>query len=107
MRNIGELMKKAQMIQAQMGELQKKMEGEHFEGSAGGGAVSVVFTGKGDPVSVSLNKSVVDPEDVETLEDLLLVAMRDARAKTQEKMDAEMARIQSSLGLPAGMKLPF
>lgn len=107
MRNIGELMKKAQMVQSQVNILQTKMEKQEFEGVAGNGAVKVVMTGKGVPLSVSINPSVVDKNDVETLEDLVLLAIRDCREKTDNTMASEMERIQSSLGLPAGFKLPF
>ncbi len=107
MRNIGELMKKAQMVQTQMNILQTKMEHQEFEGSAGNGAVCVVMTGKGVPVKVKINPSVVDKDDVETLEDLVLLAMRDCHEKTEETMASEMERIQTSLGLPKDFKMPF
>lgn len=107
MKNIGELMKKAQAVQSQINILQAKMEKQEFEGISGGGAVRILMTGKGAPVKLSLDKSVVDPADVETLEDLILIAIRDSQAKAQETMNAEMKRIQGSLGLPADMKLPF
>ena len=107
MRNIGELMKKAQMVQSQVNILQTKMEKQEFEGVSGNGAVKVVMTGKGMPTSVSINPSIIDKEDVETLEDLVLLAIRDCREKTDSTMASEMERIQASLGLPAGFKLPF
>lgn len=107
MKNIGELMKKAQMVQSQMNILQTKMERQEFEGSAGNGAVSVVMTGKGVPLKVKINPMVVDKEDVETLEDLVLLAMRDCHEKTEETMASEMERIQTSLGLPENFKMPF
>ncbi|MBE6455814.1 MAG: YbaB/EbfC family nucleoid-associated protein [Alphaproteobacteria bacterium] len=107
MKNIGELMKKAQMVQSQMNILQTKMEKQEFEGTAGNGAVKVVMTGKGLPISVSINPDVVDKNDVETLEDLVLLAIRDCRERTDDIIASEMERIQTSLGLPAGFKLPF
>lgn len=107
MRNIGDLMKKAQMVQSQMTILQTKMEKQEFEGLAAGGAVKVVLTGKHVPVKVSIDSSVVDANDVETLEDLVLVAMRAAYENVDSTMASEMERIQSSLGLPSGFKMPF
>jgi DNA-binding YbaB/EbfC family protein len=107
MRNIGDLMKKAQMVQSQMTILQTKMEKQEFEGTAAGGAVTVVVTGKHTPVKVSINPSVVDPQDTETLEDLVLIAMRAAHDNVDSTLASEMERIQSSLGLPAGFKMPF
>lgn len=107
MRNIGDLMKKAQMVQSQMTILQSKMEKQEFEGVAANGAVKVVTTGKHVPLHVSINPEVVDKADVETLEDLVLVAVRNAYDKAEEAMSSEMERIQTSLGLPAGFKMPF
>ncbi|MGN1063428.1 MAG: YbaB/EbfC family nucleoid-associated protein [Alphaproteobacteria bacterium] len=107
MKNIGELMRKAQQVQAQMGALQTKMEHLEFEGVAGGGAVKVVMTGKGVPVSVKIDASVVDKNDVETLEDLVLIAMNDSKNKAEETMGAEMEKMQASLGLPKDFKMPF
>lgn len=107
MRNIGDLMKKAQQVQSQMTILQTKMEKQEFEGVSGNGAVKVVTTGKHIPVSISIDSSVVDKSDIETLEDLVLIAMRAAYDKSEDTMAAEMERIQTSLGLPAGFKMPF
>ncbi len=107
MKNIGDLMKKAQMVQSQMNILQAKMEKQEFEGVAGNGAVKIMMTGKGYPVKVSIDPEVADKDDVETLEDLVLLAIRDAREKADSAITNEMERIQSSLGLPSGFKLPF
>lgn len=107
MKNIGDLMKKAQMVQSQMNILQAKMEKQEFEGVAGNGAVKIVMTGKGYPVKVQINPAVIDKDDTETLEDLILLAVRDSREKSDETLAQEMEKIQSSLGLPAGFKLPF
>ncbi|MBQ4471949.1 MAG: YbaB/EbfC family nucleoid-associated protein [Alphaproteobacteria bacterium] len=107
MKNIGELMAKAQKVQSQMTILQSKMEQQEFTGEAANGAVKIVMTGKGVPVSVKLDKSVVDPNDVETLEDLLMVALTNARDNIDNYMASEMEKMQAGLGLPPGFKLPF
>ena len=107
MKNIGDLMKKAQLVQAQMGALQSKMERMEFEGVSGNGAVKVMMTGKGFPVSVKIEPSVVDKSDVETLEDLILIALNDSKNKAEEMLNSEMERMQSSLGLPPDFKMPF
>jgi len=107
MKNIGELISKAQKVQSQMSILQSKMEQQEFSGEAAGGAVKIVITGKGAPISVKLDPSVVDANDVETLEDLILVAMKNVRENIDNHMATEMERIQNSLGLPPGFKLPF
>lgn len=107
MKNIGELMKKAQQVQSQMNILQAKMEQQEFEGTAGGGAVKIVLTGKGVARKVSIQPGVLDPNDAETLEDLVLVAINAAKEKAEDTTAAEMEKIQSSLGLPPGFKMPF
>ena len=107
MKNIGDLMMKAQKVQSQMSILQTKMESQEFEGIAANGAIKITMTGKGVPVKVVLDKSVVTPDDTETLEDLILVALTDVREKIDGYMNQEMERIQNSLGLPPGFKMPF
>lgn len=107
MKNIGELMKKAQQVQSQVNILQTKMEKQEFTGSAANGAVSVTLTGKGLAVGVKIDPSVVDPKDIETLEDLIQVAINAARDAAEEAMATEMEKIQNALGLPANFKLPF
>ncbi len=105
MRNIGELMAKAHQVQSQMTILQSKMAEQEFEGNAANGAVKVVLTGKGNAVSVTIDKSVVD--DVDTLQDLLVVAINDSREKSENYLNSEMQKMQQSLGLPPNFKLPF
>ncbi|MBR4927257.1 MAG: YbaB/EbfC family nucleoid-associated protein [Alphaproteobacteria bacterium] len=107
MKNIGDLMKKAQQVQMQMNALQTKMEHLEFEGVAGSGAVKVTLTGKGVPVSVKIESSVVNPSDIETLEDLVMVAIADSKNKSEELLNSEMERMQASLGLPPDFKMPF
>jgi len=107
MRNIGDLMKKAQSVQTQMNILQNKMEMQEFTGEAAGGKVKITMTGKGVPVKVEIDPSLVNPDDVETLEDVLLVALKDVKEKTDTAMNEGMMKIQSSLGLPPGFKMPF
>lgn len=107
MKNLGELMQKAQQVQTQVNILQTKMARQEFTGSAANGAVSVTLTGRGEATKVTLNPTVVNPQDIETLEDLILVAINDAHVKSDEYQLAEMERIQSSLGLPPDFKMPF
>ena len=105
MRNIGELMAKAHKVQSQMTILQTKMAEQEFEGQAANGAVSVVLTGKGNAVRVHVDKTAL--EDVETLEDLLVVAINDSREKAENYLNGEMQKMQASLGLPPDFKMPF
>jgi len=107
MKNIGELMKKAQQVQTQVNILQTKMAHQEFTGSAASGAVSVTITGKGDATKVHIDASVVNPQDTETLEDLVLVAINDARTQADNYQLAEMEKIQAGLGLPPDFKMPF
>ena len=104
MKNIGELMAKAQKVQSQMTILQSKMEQQEFTGEAGNGAVTVVMTGKGRPVSVKLDKAVVDPADVETLGDLVqfnktdLLKFRNFGKKSLTELDDLLESLNLSFG---------
>jgi DNA-binding YbaB/EbfC family protein len=105
MKNIGELMLKAQKVQSQMSILQTKMEGMTFDGQSGNGLVKITLTGRGYPTKVQLDDSVLN--DKETLEDLIVVAISDAREKADNYMETEMEKMQNALGLPPGFKMPF
>lgn len=107
MKNIGELMKKAQQVQTQVNILQTKMARQEFTGAAANGAVEVTMTGKGEATKVHIDPTAVKADDVETLEDLVLVAINDAHKKADDHQLAEMEKIQASLGLPPDFKLPF
>lgn len=95
---MGNIMKQAQRMQRQMEEKQKEMETKEFEGSAGGGVVKVVLTGKREVVSVKISPDAVDPEDVETLEDLVSAAVGEALRKVEEESNASMDQITGGLG---------
>ena len=82
--NMNNLMKQAQRMQRQMEESQKNLEESEFSAKAGGGAVEVVVTGKKTIKSLVLDKDIVDPDDVETLQDAILAAIRDAMDKADE-----------------------
>ena len=105
MKNIGELMLKAQKVQSQMTILQTKMEEMTFDGQAANGVVRVTLTGRGYATKVQIDDSVLN--DKETLEDLVTVAISDAREKADNYMATEMEKMQNALGLPPGFKMPF
>lgn len=105
MKNIGELMAKAHQVQSQMTILQSKMEELEFEGMAGNGLVKVVLTGRGYGVKTQIDEKAL--ADKETLEDLMTVAITDARTKAETYLTTEMEKMQKNLGLPPGFKLPF
>jgi len=107
MKNLGNLMKQAQQMQAKMGEMQAKMAEIEATGSAGAGMLTVTLNGKFELKKVKIDPSLVDPNDVEVLEDLLLAAFNDAKGKAESQMQEAMAQLTGGLELPAGFKLPF
>ena len=107
MKNLGNLMKQAQQMQAKMAEIQAKLGETEIEGVAGGGMVKVLLNGKGEMRKVTIDPSLVVPEDVEMLEDLVLAAFNDAKGKIERLMQTEMQKVTGGLNLPPGMKLPF
>jgi len=107
MKNFGNIMKQAQQAQAKMQEAQAKLEQLEVTGQSGAGMVQVVVTGKGEMRSVKIDPSLVDPKDIEVLEDLIVAACNDARGKVEAASGALMAEAASGLKLPGGMKLPF
>jgi DNA-binding YbaB/EbfC family protein len=107
MKNLGNLMKQAQQMQAKMAEMQGKMELLEVSGASGGGMVQVTLNGKGELKKLKIDPSIVDPTDVEVLEDLITAAFNDAKSKVENTMQAEMQKVTGGLNLPPGMKLPF
>ncbi len=101
------LMKQAQQMQAKMAEAQLELEQTVVEGVAGGGLVKVVLTAKGSMRSVSIDPSLLKPEEKQILEDLILTAHMQARAKAEDAMAEKMKALTGGLPLPPGMKLPF
>lgn len=107
MKNLGNLMKQAQAMQARMAEMQSRMEETEHTGSAGGGLVTVVLTGKTDMKAVKIDKSLLADGDVGVLEDLIVAAHADAKSKAAAAMEAEMKALTGGLSLPPGLSLPF
>jgi nucleoid-associated protein EbfC len=98
------MMKQAQKLQQQMVTMQEEMGKKIVEGSAGGGMVTAMVNGSQELVSISIDPEVVDPEDVELLEDLIVAAISNGREKAKDMMEEEMGRLipggLGSLGLP-------
>ncbi len=107
MKNLGNLMKQAQEMQAKMQEMQDRLAEMEVTGAAGAGMVNVTLTGKGDVCKVKIDPSLFNSEDAEVVEDLIVAAFNDARAKAEAHMQEEMAKVTGGLNLPPGMKLPF
>lgn len=105
--NMGAVLKQAQDMQKKMTDLQAEMENRLVEGKAGGDAVIVVMTVKGVLKSMKIDPSLLNPDEKEILEDLIISAVNDARAKGEREMGEEMEKITGGLNLPAGLKLPF
>lgn len=98
--------KAAETIQAQMGEAQAKIDALEVEGQSGGGLVKIRCTAKGRILGVSIDESLIRPEEKQILEDLVTAAFNDARGKADRKANEEMQKIQSGMGLPPGFELP-
>ncbi|MAW52458.1 MAG: YbaB/EbfC family nucleoid-associated protein [Geminicoccus sp.] len=107
MKNLGSMMKQAQAMQAKMAEAQAKLEQMTVEGASGGGMVKVILSGKGEMKGVTIDPALIDPDDAEVLEDLIVAAHNDAKAKSEEMMAEEMKAVTGGLQLPPGMKMPF
>jgi nucleoid-associated protein EbfC len=107
MKNLGQLMKQAQAMQEKMAEMQAALEIVEMTGLAGGGLVEVTLNGKSDVKKVKIDKSLLNPADVEVLEDLIVAAFADARRKVAAHAEQEMQKLTGGLQLPGGMKLPF
>lgn len=105
MADIMKILQQAQQMQGRLQEIQDELQKMTVVGSAGGGMVSVEADGKGQVRKIRIDPSVVDPADVEMLEDLVLVAMSDAQKKASEMAQGEMGKLTGGVDLP--FKLPF
>ena len=101
------MMKQAKQLQEKMQAVQEEIAAMSIDGVAGGGLVSVITSGKGDLKSVRIDPSLLKPEEVEILEDLVVAAMSDARGKAEAAVAQKMQAMTGGLNLPPGMKLPF
>ncbi|GAB0056694.1 Nucleoid-associated protein YbaB [Candidatus Magnetaquicoccaceae bacterium FCR-1] len=106
MKNIGEIMKQAQAMQAKMAKIQEELAALVLTGHAGGGMVQVVMNGKQEVMRVRIDPSVVDAEEIEMLEDLVAAAFNDAQRKVQEATRDSMAQLTGGMKIP-GLNLPF
>lgn len=100
--NIAKLMKQAQQMQANMKKMQDDLASRTLETSVGGGKVVVTANGGGEVLSIKIDRAVVDPEDVEMLEDLVLSGVKQAIAQAKEMASAEMSKMTAGMGLPPG-----
>ena len=101
--NMNNIMKQAQKMQKDMVKLQEELDVKTVEASAGGGAITVVATGKKEILEINIKPEVVDPDDVEMLQDLILAAVNEALRKAEEMVSSEMNRLTGGLGGFPGM----
>lgn len=105
MRDIMGLMKQAQQMQSKMAELQAELEQTEVEGQSGAGMVTVTLTAKGTLKRLAIDPSLMKPEEAEIVEDLVVAAHADARAKADRLMEEKMKALTGGLPLPPGLKL--
>lgn len=99
-KGLGNIMKQAQQMQQKIARLQQELEGREIEATAGGGMVTAVVNGKQQLLSVKIEQAVVDPDDVEMLEDLVMAAINEALKQSQEMMQQEMGKVTGGMNLP-------
>lgn len=104
-KGVGAMMKQAQKLQAKLAKVQEDLALMKVEGTAGGGMVVATANGQQDIVSIKIKPEVVDPEDVEMLEDLILAAIQQAKEKAHEMAEEEMQKATAGL-IPPGMNMP-
>ena len=100
MKGMGNMMKQAQQLQSKMMKLQEELAERTVESSSGGGMVKVTANGRQQILSIQIEKEVVDPDDVDMLQDLVMAAINDALAKAQEMVSSEMGKLTGGLNIP-------
>lgn len=107
MKDLMGMMKKAQELQGKMEEFQANLANLEIEGRSGGGLVTVTLSGKGDLKRLHIDPSLFKEDDVAILEDLLIAAHNDAKAKSEAEINSRMQEMTAGLPLPPGLKFPF
>ncbi len=107
MKNLGQMMQKAQEAQQRLAEMKSRLAQAEIAGSSGGGMVQIVFNGNGEAKKVALDPKVIDPADPGMLQDLIAVAINDGRSKIDAHIESETQKIMGGMMMPPGMKLPF
>ena len=107
MKNLGQMMRQAQEMQAKMAQVQDSLGRVEITGASGGGMVEVTLNGKGEMRGLTIDPTLMEPAEREVLEDLIVAAHNDAKAKVEAHVQEEMAKLTGGLNLPPGMNLPF
>jgi DNA-binding YbaB/EbfC family protein len=105
MKSFSNMMKQAQELQGRMADLQAEMERAQVEGRSGGGLVVVTLNGKGEMTGIKIDPSLLKPDEAEIVEDLIVAAHTDAKAKVEQLLQEKMQSLTGGLPLPPGMKL--
>ncbi|WBW97556.1 YbaB/EbfC family nucleoid-associated protein [Oceanirhabdus sp. W0125-5] len=98
--NMNNLLKQAQKMQKQMEKMQEELENKHFEASVGGGAVTATVTGKRELININIKEEVVDPDDVEMLQDLIITAVNEAIKKAEIETSSQMNKLTGGMNMP-------
>ncbi len=107
MTNFVQMMQKAQKVKQGLQEMQARVAQMEMTGEAGGGAVTCRVNGRFELKAIKINPSVINPQEAELLEDLVIAAVNDARAKAEKIMAEETGKIMKDMGLPPGLDIPF
>lgn len=107
MKDLGQIMRQAQAMQAKLAEAQKKMEILEVDGAAGGGLVKVRLSGKHQMLAVTIDTSLMVPDEAEIVEDLIKAAFEDARRKIEDAQNEEFKALSGGMGMLPGFKMPF
>ena len=107
MKNLGNMLKQAQQMQSKVAEMQERLADATVEGAAGAGMVAVTLNGKGEMRGIKIDPSLLSGDEVEILEDLIVAAHNDAKAKVEAQAAEEMKELTGGLQLPPGLSLPF
>jgi len=105
--NIGQMMKQVQEMQAKMGDMQNRLGDVEITGQSGGGLVVVTMNGKAEMKKIVIDPKLLQPEEKEMVEDLIVAATADAKAKAEAMIAGETEKMMGGLKLPPGVKLPF
>lgn len=105
--NIGQMMRQVQEMQSKMAQMQDKLAETEVSGQSGGGMVVATMGGKGELKKIKVDPKIVDPSDVEMLEDLIVASVNDAKNKLDGFLASETEKMMGGIKLPPGVKLPF
>ncbi len=107
MANLVQMMKQAQEMQSKMQQMQERVAQTDISGQSGGGMINVVITGRGQMRNIKIDPKLVNPVETEILEDLIVAAVNDAKAKADALVAGETEKMMGGMNLPPGFKLPF